>query len=88
MGSIWVIGCWNLEQFGLHFRFLPLRMNNGVHMKYNTEKVNELIGFMQKVYAGWKNFSDPNYVDDEVRYKQDAIEKARVQMILILLEWG
>lgn len=46
-------------------------------MKFNPEKVRDLIRFMQKQYAGWKDFSDPSYIDDEVRYKREAIEKAK-----------
>ncbi len=39
--------------------------------------VQKLIQLVNRRYPGWKGFSDPRFVEDELRYKNNAIQTAR-----------
>ena len=41
------------------------------------EKVSELIALVRQSYPNWSGFADPDFVKDEVDYKQATISKAR-----------
>ena len=46
-------------------------------MALSNEKIEEIVSLMQKRFPNWSGFSDPEFVKDEVEYKQGTITKAR-----------
>jgi len=49
-------------------------------LKLEQQKLDEIIALVRKRYPNWKGFSDPDFMEDEVSYKQETIAKAREQL--------
>ncbi len=46
-------------------------------MALNKKKVDELIDLFQRKFSSFENFNDPQFMDEEVKYKQQTIDKAK-----------
>ena len=61
-------------------------------MLLSREKKEIIVARLKSEYPGWSNFSDLNYIDDEIKYKQKAIVEAHrllgKQELLQLIEEG
>lgn len=46
-------------------------------MHLTRQKIEELVSLIRKTYPEWANFSNPSFMEDEVNYKREAINKAQ-----------
>ena len=42
----------------------------------SEEKTQELVGLVKQSFQDWAGFSDPRFVDEEITYKRQAVERA------------
>lgn len=52
----------------------------------NAEQINKLVESLNDIFPNWQGFSDPRFEQEEVRYKQTAIAKARTLLTSSELE--
>lgn len=49
-------------------------------MKITQDKLNKIIGILNKHYQGWTGFSDRKFIKDETEYKRATIEKSKKEL--------
>ena len=46
-------------------------------MNLEQQKIDEIVALVHKRFPNWQGFSDADFMEDEVNYKQETIAKAR-----------